>query len=215
VRSKFDAATTDRSSASVEGMDMGGVPASLSRKLRFLVEIDRLKDVVRQSPLISGRRRENSAEHSWHLAMFAIVLADFAPGSDPVRAVRMLLIHDIVEIDVGDHPVHSLHADRKDLALKEDLAAERIFGLLPDIEGDELLSLWREFEASRTADARFAKALDRLQPLIVNIFSGGGTWNENELTEADVFARYGPVIEAGSPRLWQAAKLLVEGHFKI
>ncbi|MGY4397255.1 putative hydrolase of HD superfamily [Sphingomonas sp. UYAg733] len=185
----------------------------LVRQIAFLTEIDALKSVMRQSPLIDRSRRENSAEHSWHLALFALVLAEGEPGVDAATVIRMLLIHDIVEIDAGDAPIHGTH-DLDALALAERAAAARIFGLLPDAQRDAMLALWSEFEAGETANARFAKGLDRLQPLLLNTLTGGGTWTENGVSEAQVMARYGPVIERGSPRLWDHARVLVERFFR-
>ena len=126
---------------------------SLASRLAFLREIDGLKSVVRQSPLLDRSRRENSAEHSWHLALYALVLHDLAAGPvDASRVIRMLLVHDIVEVDAGDTPFHAGVPPREQ-AEREQAAAERIFGILPRPEGEELLALWREFEAADTADA--------------------------------------------------------------
>ncbi len=185
----------------------------LHRQLAFLAELDRLKLVVRQSPLVDRSRKENSAEHSWHLAMFALVLAEHAPGVDAVHVVKLLLVHDIVEIDAGDAPIHAAGQDKAALALAERRAAERIFGLLPVEQGREMLALWEEFEEASTPDAQFAKALDRLQPLLLNTLTGGGTWTENGVTEQQVVERIGPTIEAGSPLLWQEASKLIRQHF--
>src|SRR5690349_11739578 len=141
---------------------------SLERQLNFLREIDQLKGVVRQSPLLDGSRRENAAEHSWHLAMYALVLRAYAAAPvDVGRVVQMLLVHDIVEVDAGDHPLHvaSTGSNQAELEAK---AAERLFGLLPAEQHAELLTLWREFEAAESDDAKFAKALDRFQPLVTN-----------------------------------------------
>jgi len=187
--------------------------ASIRQQLAFLAELDRLKSVVRQSSLIDRSRKENSAEHSWHLAMFALVLADSAPGVDSLHAVKLLLIHDIVEIDAGDAPIHVAGKDKAALEQAEQQAAKRIFGLLPAEQGKELLTLWTEFEEAQTPAARFAKALDRLQPLFLNILTSGGTWTENGVTEQQVMERYGPTIEAGSPLLWHEASRLVQQHF--
>lgn len=182
----------------------------LTQQLAFLTEIDALKSVTRQSPIVDQSRRENSAEHSWHLAMFALILA----GADVnvCRVIVMLLIHDIVEIDAGDAPIHGAH-DSAALELAEKQAAERLFGLLPPDQAASLLSIWKEFEAAESADARFAKALDRLQPLLLNTLTGGGTWTENAVSEQQVYERYGPTISGGSPALWTHARALVERHF--
>jgi putative hydrolase of HD superfamily len=185
----------------------------IASRFAFLSEIDGLKAVLRQNRTISERRRENSAEHSWHLAMFALVLGDLAPGLDLNRVVAMLLVHDIVEVDAGDVPIHSAY-DSVALARVEAVAAERIFGLLPEPQRDRFLGLWQEFEAVETVEARFAKALDRLQPLLLNTLTEGGTWAENGLTEAQVMARYRPVIERGIPGLWPFVEALVRRHYQ-
>ncbi|PLQ00690.1 HD domain-containing protein [Cupriavidus pauculus] len=188
--------------------------SNLERQLAFLREIDRLKSVVRMSPLIDQSRRENSAEHSWHLAMYALVLSEHAAAPvDVVRVVKMLLLHDIVEIDAGDTPFHdpSMQADQ---AEREQRAAERIFSLLPEAQAAEFRRLWTEFEAAESDDAKFAKSLDRFQPLLHNVATGGGTWIAPGLDEAQVVARYGPTIQLGAPALWEAAAGLVQAHFR-
>lgn len=186
----------------------------LDDQLAFLAELDKLKSVLRQSPLVNGTRKENSAEHSWHLAMFALTLSEHAEDIDQAKVVQMLLIHGIVEIDAGDAPIHDIGVDTSALARAERKAAERLFGLLPHEQGQRLLSLWLEFEAAETPSARFAKALDRFQPLFLNALTGGGTWTENGVTEQQVLDRYGPAIERGSPKLWLEARKLVGQHFR-
>lgn len=141
-------------------------PSRLRRQLDFILEIDKAKAVLRRSRLLDGSRRENDAEHAWHLAVMALVLAEYA--NEPIdlsRVVKMLLVHDIVEIDAGDTFIYD-DSDPAAKAERERQAAHRIFGLLPADQQQELLALWEEFEARRTADARFAAALDRLQPQI-------------------------------------------------
>lgn len=188
--------------------------ANLERQLSFLREIDELKSVVRMTPLINQSRRENSAEHSWHLAMYALVLAEHAAAPvDVVRVVKMLLIHDIVEIDAGDVPFHDPQA-RAGQAELEQQAAERIFSLLPESQAAEYRSLWSEFEAAQSDDARFAKALDRFQPLLHNAATGGGSWVECQVTKEQAMARYRPPIERGAPALWEESARLIEAHFR-
>lgn len=188
--------------------------ANLERQLSFLREIDELKSVVRMTPLINQSRRENSAEHSWHLAMYALVLSEHAAAPvDVVRVVKMLLIHDIVEIDAGDVPFHDPSA-RAGQAELEQQAAERIFSLLPDAQAAEFRALWSEFEAAESDDARFAKALDRFQPLLHNAATGGGSWVECQVTEAQALARYRPPIERGAPALWEASARLIQAYFE-
>lgn len=187
--------------------------SALEKQLSFLREIDRLKSVVRQSPLLDKSRKENSAEHSWHLAMYALLLNEYASG--PVnthRVIQMLLLHDVVEIDVGDVPIHG-GASGDWQAELEAKAAARLFGLLPTQQGNEFLALWQEFEAAESEDAQFAKALDRFQPLLVNVFTGGGTWAENGVSLEQVFSRYGPVIKKGAPLLWTVCEQWVSRHF--
>ena len=187
---------------------------SLHDQIQFLVAIDRLKHVVRQSPVSGLSRKENSAEHSWHVAMYAAVLAESVrPDADVARVVKMLLIHDIVEIEAGDTPIHGDVTARADQAERELVAAENLFGLLPASQGEEFLNLWKEFERGESTDAQFAKAIDRLQPLIQNVMTGGGTWTDNDVSRDQVFERYGPTISGGSSELWDYAKSFVESHF--
>lgn len=186
---------------------------ALEKQLGFLREIDRLKSVIRQSPLLDKSRKENSAEHSWHLAMYAMLLSEYANGTiDTSRVMQMLLLHDIVEIDVGDFPIHG-GSSAELQAQAEQKAAVRLFGLLPQPQGDRFLALWREFELAESADARFAKALDRFQPLLINIHTGGGTWTENGVSLEQVLSRYGPVIQRGAPQLWAVCERWVREHF--
>ncbi|MBR7745785.1 HD domain-containing protein [Undibacterium baiyunense] len=183
------------------------------QQLNFLREIDRLKSVIRQSPLLDQSRKENSAEHSWHLAMYALLLHDHAHSPvNLMRVIKMLLIHDIVEVDVGDTPIHS-GASQQDQALQEQQAAKRLFGLLPAAQAAELHDLWCEFEAASTDDAKFAKALDRVQPLLINVATNGGTWAENNVSLEMVLQRYGPTIERGSPALWAYCEQAARAHF--
>jgi putative hydrolase of HD superfamily len=171
------------------------------RQLRFIVEIDRLKSVLRRTLVTDGSRRENSAEHSWHIALMAPLLAEHA--CEPVdvwRVVRMLLVHDVVEIDAGDTFAYDAHGNA-DRAERERRAADRLFGMLPDDQARELRAAWEEFEAAETADARYAHALDRLQPLLQNLHTHGGTWRTHGITREQVLARMQP-IERACPGLW-------------
>lgn len=185
----------------------------LAQQLTFLREIDRLKGILRQSPLLDRSRKENSAEHSWHLAMYAWLLQEYAiEPIDVSRVIQMLLLHDIVEIDAGDTPIHAGLSPDKQATLEAD-AAVRLFGLLPEQQGSELLTLWQEFESAKTPDSKFAKALDRFQPLLVNIVTGGGTWTENDVSQQQVMERYGPEIAKGAPQLWAICEQWVAQHF--
>jgi putative hydrolase of HD superfamily len=178
----------------------------LSAQFAFLNEADKLKQVLRATTLCDGSRAENSGEHSWHLALYALVLADQAgPGVSIDRVIRMLLLHDLVEIDVGDVPIHSANGQAHgsaEVQAAEAAAAERIFGLLPGDIGAPLRALWEEFEAAESPDAVFAKSLDRVQPVLQNIESGGGSWIDYNVTRAQVEARVGAKVARGAPGLW-------------
>ena len=173
----------------------------LHQQIGFILEIDKLKLIVRRTLLIDRSRRENDAEHSWHLAMMALVLAEYAePGVDIGRVIRMLLLHDLVEIDAGDAFFYDAAAEA-DKEAREQEAAERLFGLLPEGQGAAFRALWDEFEARETADARFARALDRVQPMLHNFHTEGGTWLEYGVTLDQVRSRRALIADA-SPRLW-------------
>lgn len=178
----------------------------LAAQFAFLNEADRLKSVLRATTLCDGSRPENSGEHSWHLALYALVLADQAgPGVSIDRVIRMLLLHDLVEIDVGDVPIHSQNGTAHGSAetqAAEARAADRMFGLLPPDLAVELRALWDEFEAAETPDAVFAKSLDRVQPVIANLQSGGGTWISYNVTWDQLEARVGTKVARGAPALW-------------
>ncbi|WP_413694561.1 HD domain-containing protein [Rhodobacter sp. KR11] len=183
----------------------------------FLNEADRLKSVLRATTLVDGSRRENSGEHSWHLALYAMTLADqAAEGVNIDRVIRMLLLHDLVEIDVGDVPIHSqggtAHGST-DTQEAEARAADRIFGLLPPDLRLAFRALWDEFEAAETPDAVFAKSLDRVQPVMANLMSGGGTWVEYQVTSEQLDARVGTKIARGAPRLWDWVRAKTRGYF--
>lgn len=177
----------------------------LISQLRFIMEADRLKSVMRGSRIADGSRHENTAEHSWHLTLCALVLQEYA--AEPVqidRVVKMLILHDIVEIDSGDTSLFDAdHAVSQ--AEREQRAATKLFGLLPPGQASEFRSLWEEFEAVETADARFAKALDRFQPILLDHAVGGGTWVDFDVDEGRLRQLVSP-IERGAPALWSAAE---------
>jgi putative hydrolase of HD superfamily len=181
----------------------------LQQQINFVIEIDRLKGVLRQTPLMDSSRRENSAEHSWHLAIMALTLAEYAPaGVDVQQAMHQVLIHDLVEIDAGDTFCYD-QAAHEDKAEREQQAAKRIFGLLPEPHNQKLRQLWDEFEAQQTPTAQFAAALDRLQPLLHNWQTEGGTWKQHNIHRDQVMKRIAP-IETGAPELWPFVLDLVE-----
>ena len=190
----------------------------LSAQMAFLNEADRLKSVLRATTLVDGSRRENSGEHSWHLALYAMVLADqAAPEVRLDRVIRMLVLHDLVEIDVGDVPIHSAGGQAHASTTTQDAeaaAAARIFGLLPPELAAEFLALWHEFEAAQTPDAVFAKALDRVQPVMANLMSGGGTWVEYNVTSDQLDTRVGTKIARGAPRLWDWVRAKTRDYFE-
>lgn len=174
----------------------------LDAQMAFLNEIDKLKLVNRATLLCDGSRVENSAEHSWHIALYALILAEHAPQPiDITRVIKMLLLHDIVEIDAGDNPIHG-EIDHSAVAIAEEKAADRIFGLLPADQGGELSSIWDEFEAAESDEAKFAKALDRFQPPNLNLASGGESWRTHNATLDKVETRVGTPIQRGAPALW-------------
>lgn len=179
----------------------------LASQFRFLLEADRLKSIVRGSRIADGSRRENTAEHSWHIALFAVVLAAHAAERvDPLRVISMLLIHDLVEIDCGDTPLFD-EVGTATQAAREAVAARRLFGLRPAPQATETLALWNEFEAAATADAGFARAVDRLQPILLNHAVGGGTWTDYDVDEARE-RRLTCHIAHGSPALWAVAEVI-------
>ncbi|OJI94800.1 putative hydrolase of HD superfamily [Planktotalea frisia] len=176
--------------------------ARLDAQMSFLNEADKLKNVIRATTLCDGSRHENSGEHSWHIALYALVLAEHAPdGVDINRVIKMLLLHDLVEIDAGDAPIFGDH-DIAAMEADEAIAADRIFGMLPVDQSVELRAIWEEFEAAQTPDAIFAKSLDRFQPPNQNLMSNGGSWTDYGVSYDTIEARVGSKIERGAPVLW-------------
>ena len=178
----------------------------IDQQVAFLTEADQLKLVDRATSLTDASRRENSAEHSWHVALYALILADQAhPDVDISRVIKMLLIHDLVEIDAGDAPIFGQY-DTDKLAQEEAAAAARIFGLLPPDQACNLRQLWNEFEAATSPDSQFAKSMDRFQPPNQNLASGGGTWAEYNVTLDQIETQVGSKIARGAPALWHWLK---------
>ncbi|WP_394151440.1 HD family hydrolase [Vibrio maritimus] len=182
----------------------------LEQQLSLLIELDRLKSVLRRTRVRSAEGRlENSAEHSWHVAMMALLMQEHA--NEPVeitKVVKMLLLHDIVEIDAGDTFVYDAQAS-KEQEEKELAAAHRLFGMLPQDQGQELFDVWQEFELAQSPEAKFAKALDRLVPMLLNYHNDGQSWVENEVSKSQVM-QVNQKIEKGSQVLWDKAKSLIE-----
>lgn len=193
----------------------GQLPAGgrFAQQLEFIVAIDKLKNVERISLLTDGSRRENSAEHTWHVALMALLLREHAPADiDVLHAIRLLLIHDIVEIDAGDTYCYDTegYADKEE---RERQAAVRLFGLLPDDQSSECLALWEEFEAMRTPAAVFANAIDRLQPFILGRHRDDGQWTFRARTREQILTRMDPVREA-APALWPYVQQVIEDAFE-
>jgi putative hydrolase of HD superfamily len=185
----------------------------LSRQMEFLVEIDRLKQVLRRTLAVGTDRNENSAEHSWHISVMAALLAEYAgPGVDVLHTIKMTLVHDLVEIDAGDTYCYDEEAAKGKLE-RETRAADRIFQLLPPDQAAELRALWDEFEAALTPEARFANALDRLQALLLNYHADGRVWRSNGIRSDKVLARAAPAGD-GAPELWEYARALVDDAVK-
>lgn len=176
--------------------------ARLDKQMTFLNEADKLKSVLRATTLCDGSRPENSGEHSWHIALYALILGEHAPeGVDINRVIKMLLLHDLVEIDAGDAPIFGDH-DITAMEADEAIAADRIFGLLPSDQNETLRALWNEFEAAQSADAVFAKSLDRFQPPNQNLMANGGSWTDYGVNYDTIEARVGSKIARGAPTLW-------------
>lgn len=184
-------------SARIAGMDN----ERLTRQAAFLTETDKLKQILRRTLLADGSRRENTAEHSWHIALTAMVLREYAAEPiDFALVMEMLAVHDLVEIDADDTFAYDAEGNRT-RAEREARAADRLFGMLPADVGDRLRALWEEFESHRTAEARFANAVDRFQPFLQNLATNGGTWRIHHPTREQVLERMDPVRTA-LPALW-------------
>jgi len=173
----------------------------LNKQIEFIIEIDKLKTVFRRAYIADSSRRENSAEHSWHVATMAVILAEYCKGDvELLRVIKMLLLHDIVEVDAGDTGIYDTIAGQ-DKAERETRAADRLFSLLPNEQAEELRDIWNEFEVGSSPEAKFARALDRLIPLIHNYYTQGRRWKEDGITHAQVLA-VNQIIKENSPKLW-------------
>lgn len=185
----------------------------LQQQLDFLTEADKLKSVLRATTLCDGSRRENSGEHSWHIALYAMTLAEHSNRPiDISRVIKMLLIHDLVEIDAGDVPVHATF-DVAEREAQEKAAADRLFGLLPPDQGAEFRAIWDEFEAAESDDAIFAKSIDRVQPVISNLETNGGTWPEFKVTPEQLESRVGVKVSRGAPAVWEILQSRIRAWF--
>lgn len=196
------------------GWQSDGGSETFLQRLAFLNEADQLKTVARGTPICDGTRKETSGEHSWHIAMYALVLAEHANRPINIdRVIQMLLIHDLVEIDAGDNPIHGDH-DPKEMEAIEQAAADRLFGLLPKDQGQALRALWDEFEAAESDDAVFAKSVDRVQPVISNLETGGGSWIEYNVSRQQLEDRVGWKVAKGAPALWEHLQAEIRAWFE-
>lgn len=182
---------------------------ALQQQISFIKEIDKVKYIQRKTKLFNSDRNENDAEHSWHLTLMAIVLAEHS--NEPVdifKVVKMLLIHDIVEIDAGDTFLYDTQKNHINTD-EERLAAKRIFGILPKEQAEDLIAVWEEFEAGESKEAKFAKSMDRLEPLLQNTSNNGGTWKEFGVSYDKVYQKKS-VIKEGSKTIWEYAEKLID-----
>lgn len=182
----------------------------LQQQIEFMLEIDKLKHILRRTILTDRSREENSAEHSWHIAMAVFLFSEYAQDQniDWYRVIKMLLVHDLVEIDAGDTYCYD-HQRRKDQARREQKAAERIFKILPLDQSRSFRELWDEFENRETPESKYANALDRFQPFLQNYVTKGQIWQKNNITRRQVKDRMQPVLD-GAPLLWNLVELLID-----
>lgn len=183
------------------------------KQLSFILEADKEKNILRQTHLSGHGRRENDAEHAWHMAMMIYLLKEYSnEGFDVAKAMMMALIHDIVEIDAGDTYAYDTEGQVSQKE-REARAAERIFGMLPGDQRDELLALFEEFEAAGSAEARFARAMDNFQPLLLNHSNGGADWREHQVTRSKVVNRQ-KTSALGSERIWSYTEEIINENVK-
>ena len=181
---------------------------NLLKQINFIKEIDKVKYIQRKTKLFNSDRRENDAEHSWHLAMMTLVLAEHSDVPiDILKVLKMVLIHDIVEIDAGDTFIYDTTKSHSNTD-EERIAANRIFGMLPKEQADEFIAVWEEFENGQTNEAKFAKSMDRFEPLLQNTSNNGGTWAEFDVDYAKVYEKK-KAIKDGSSTIWQYAEHLI------
>lgn len=206
----FSLKDSTRIESTFDSIPLANGSVRLQQQIRFILEIDKLKLIMRRTSLLDQSRTENGAEHSWHLALMALIFSEYADSDvDIHRVTRMLLIHDLVEIDAGDTFLYDESEFAETQLERENVAAERIYGLLPSEMGLEFMSLWKEFEERKTPDAKFARSLDRLQPIFQNYFTCGSAWKKYGITANRVLNK-NRVIGEGSSVLWELAKTLIK-----
>ena len=185
----------------------------LEKQVKFLLEVDKMKNILRQTLKLTDRSREDDAEHSWHFALMAFVLSEYASESvDINRVIKMALVHDLVEIYAGDTYAYDIE-NNKSKAEREKASADKLFSILPEEQGKEIRNLWEEFDAEQTPDACFAAAIDRLQPMLNNYYTDGQSWKNHKVASASVYKRMEPIRRA-SEELWQLAASLVDAAVK-
>ncbi len=185
----------------------------LEKQVKFLLEVDKMKNILRQTLKLTDRSREDDAEHSWHFALMAFVLSEYASESvDINRVIKMALVHDLVEIYAGDTYAYDIE-NNKSKAEREKASADKLFSILPEEQGKEIRDLWEEFDAEQTPDACFAAAIDRLQPMLNNYYTDGQSWKNHKVASASVYKRMEPIRRA-SEELWQFAASLVDDAVK-
>lgn len=181
----------------------------LEKQIAFILEMDKMKSILRQTYLADGSRKEDDAEHSWHLTLMAFLLAEYANEPvDVLKTMKMVMLHDVIEIDAGDTYAYD-EAGNQTKRIRELAAAERIFAILPEDQGMEFRALWDEFEAMETPEARFANTLDKIQPVLLTHMAGGKSWKEHGVKRAQIMGRNARTNE-GSQELWQYVKILIE-----
>lgn len=185
----------------------------LEQQLQFICEIDKVKNIFRQTYLTQGDRKENDAEHSWHIALMAVILKEYVPQADVAKVMTMVLIHDLVEIDAGDTYAYDTEGAKTKRA-RETACAERLFGLLPKEQGIQFRNLWEEFEAYETIDAKYAHLLDNLQPMLLNNATKGISWKEHQVKKSQIYKR-NEHIEETSQEIWEYMKQIVDQQIQI
>ncbi len=184
----------------------------LLKDIEFIVELDKMKSIFRQTSIIGEDRREDDAQHSWHISLMAMVLSEYTNEKvDLLKVIKMLLTHDLVEIFAGDTFCYD-EVGNSDKREREVAAAEKIFGMLEDDKGQELRALWDEFEEIETSEAKFATAMDRLQPMLNNYHNDGGTWKKFDISQSDIYKRISPVKDS-SEELWKFVEFMIEDAF--
>ena len=191
----------------MEQLNLGDFP-KLDQQIRFILEVDKIKTIFRRNYLVSDSRLENDAEHSWHLGLMASLLEEYAEEPfDLLKVIKMVLMHDLVEIDAGDTYAYDTKGN-EDKAEREEACAQRLFSMLPGPQRDEMFALFHEFEAMQTPESKYANAIDRIHPLLLNYYSGGKPWVENNICASQVYKRMAP-IQTNTPRLWVIVEKIV------